>query len=85
MLNLKDIRKDVNFFKKKLEARYIKNSDVILDELLANDENLRKVLDRQQELQNQRNTISKNLSFEKDKTGDNFKKLSKEVSDIKHA
>ena len=67
MLNLKDIRKDVNFFKKKLEARYIKNSDVILDELLANDENLRKVLDRQQELQNQRNTISKNLSFEKDK------------------
>ena len=38
MLNLKDIRKDVNFFKKKLEARYIKNSDVILDELLANDE-----------------------------------------------
>jgi len=84
MLNLKDIRKDVNFFKKKLEARYIKNSDVILDELLANDENLRKVLDRQQELQNQRNTISKNLSFEKDKTGDNFKKLSKEVSDIKN-
>ena len=67
MLNLKDIRKDVNFFKKKLEARYIKNSDVILDELLANDEDLRKVLDRQQELQNQRNTISKNLSFEKDK------------------
>jgi len=64
MLNLKDIRKDINFFKKKLEARYIKNSDAALDELLVNDENLRKVLDKQQELQNQRNTISKNLSFE---------------------
>ncbi len=84
MLNLKDIRKDINFFKKKLEARYIKNSDAALDELLVNDENLRKVLDKQQELQNQRNTISKNLSFEKDKTGDSFKKLSKEVSDIKN-
>ena len=44
MLNLKDIRKDINFFKKKLEARYIKNSDAALDELLVNDENLRKVL-----------------------------------------
>ena len=32
MLNLKDIRKDINFFKKKLEARYIKNSDAALDE-----------------------------------------------------
>jgi len=51
MLNLKDIRKDINFFKKKLEARYIKNSDAALDELLVNDENLRKVLDKQQELQ----------------------------------
>ncbi len=84
MLNLKEIRKDVDFFKKKLSSRYVNNTDSLLEELLNNDENLRKCLVKQQELQNRRNSISKDLSTEKDKSIENFKKLSKEVSDIKN-
>ena len=83
MLNLKEIRKDINFFKKKLSSRFINNSDSLLEELFNNDENLRKCLEKQQELQNRRNSISKDLSIEIDRSADDFKKLSKEVSDIK--
>lgn len=83
MLNLKEIRKDPDFFKKKLSLRFVNNSDSLLEELLNNDEKLRKCLEEQQELQNRRNSISKDLSMEKDRSVENFKKLSKEVSDIK--
>ena len=85
MLNLKEIRKDINFFKTKIKSRFIDNCDLIIEELLKCDEALRKNLEKQQEFQNQRNSISKQLSTEKDKNSDSFKKLSKEVSDIKSA
>ncbi len=85
MLNLKDIRKDLNFFKEKIKSRFINNSDQILDLLIKLDENHRKNLETQQELQNQRNSISKNLSVEKDKNSEKFKNLSSEVSSIKNS
>ena len=37
MLNLKDIRKDLNFFKEKIKSRFINNSDQILDLLIKLD------------------------------------------------
>lgn len=83
MLNIKDIRKDLNTFKQKIKSRFVNNSDLIFDQLIKLDEELRKNLEKQQELQNQRNSISKNLSIEKDKNSEKFKNLSSEVSSIK--
>ena len=83
MLNIKDIRKDLNTFKQKIKSRFVNNSDLIFDQLIKLDEDLRKNLEKQQELQNQRNSISKNLSIEKDKNSEKFKNLSSEVSSIK--
>ena len=84
MLILKDIRKNLDFFKKKIKSRYVNNSDSLLDSLISNDESLRKNLELQQNLQNKRNSISKALGAHKDKGSDDFKKLSKEVTEVKN-
>ena len=84
MLILKDIRKNLDFFKKKIKSRYINNSDSLLDSLISNDESLRKNLELQQNLQNKRNSISKALGAHKDKGSDDFKKLSTEVTEVKN-
>lgn len=84
MLILKDIRKNIDFFKSKMLCRYVKNSNSLLDNLLENDENLRKKLEIQQELQNKRNLISKSLGSHKDKNSVDFKNLSSEGIEIKN-
>ena len=84
MLILKDIRKNLDFFKKKIKSRYVNNSDSLLDSLISNDESLRKNLELQQNLQNKRNSISKALGAHKDKGSDDFKKLSTEVTEVKN-
>ena len=84
MLILKDIRKNLDFFKKKIKSRYVNNSDTLLDSLINNDESLRKNLELQQNLQNKRNSISKDLSIHKDKGSEDFKNLSKEVTEVKN-
>ena len=72
MLILKDIRKNLDFFKKKIKSRYVNNSDSLLDSLISNDESLRKNLELQQNLQNKRNSISKALGAHKDKGSDEY-------------
>ena len=84
MLILKDIRKNLDFFKKKIKSRYVNNSDSLLDSLISNDESLRKNLELQQNLQNKRNSISKALGAHKDKSSDDFKKLSTKVTEVKN-
>ena len=84
MLILKDIRKNINFFKSKIKSRYVNNSDSLLDALLKDDESLRKQLEIQQELQNKRNLISKALGSHKDKNSIDFKGLSSDVSEVKN-
>jgi len=84
MLILKDIRKNLDFFKKKIKSRYVNNSDLLLDSLISNDESLRKNLELQQNLQNKRNSISKALGAHKDKGSNDFKKLSTEVTEVKN-
>jgi seryl-tRNA synthetase len=84
MLILKDIRKNLDFFKKKIKSRYVNNSDSLLDSLISNDESLRKNLELQQNLQNKRNSISKALGAHQDKGSDDFKKLSTEVTEVKN-
>ena len=84
MLILKDIRKNINFFKSKIKSRYVNNSDSLIDKLLKDDESLRKQLEIQQELQNKRNLISKALGSHKDKNSIDFKDLSSDVSEVKN-
>jgi seryl-tRNA synthetase len=83
MLILKDIRKDPDFFKKKLKSRFVENSDKLINDLVKFDNNLRSNLELQQDLQNKRNSISKSLSSIKDKKSSEFIKKTKEVGEIK--
>ena len=83
MLILKDIRKNPDFFKKKLKSRFVVNSDKLIDDLVRFDNNLRSNLELQQDLQNKRNSISKSLSSIKDKKSSEFIKKTKEVGEIK--
>ena len=83
MLILKDIRKDPEFFKKKLKSRFVENSDKLIDDLVQFDSNLRTNLELQQDLQNKRNSISKSLSSIKDKKSSEFIKKTEEVGEIK--
>ena len=83
MLILKDIRKNTDFYIKKLKSRYVKNAETYLNDLLKYDEKLRVSLETQQNLQNKRNEISKSLSLMSDKSNDEFLGKSKEVSKIK--
>ncbi len=83
MLILKDIRKDPEFFKKKLKSRFVENSDKLIDDLVKFDNNLRSNLELQQDLQNKRNSISKSLSSIKDKKSSEFIKKTEEVGEIK--
>ena len=83
MLILKDIRKNPDFFKKKLKSRFVENSDKLIDDLVKFDNNLRSNLELQQDLQNKRNSISKSLSSIKDKKSSEFIKKTKEVGEIK--
>jgi len=83
MLILKDIRKDPDFFKKKLKSRFVVNSDKLINDLVKFDNNLRSNLELQQDLQNKRNSISKSLSSIKDKKSSEFIKKTKEVGEIK--
>jgi len=55
MLILKDIRKDPEFFKKKLKSRFVENSDKLIDDLVQFDSNLRTNIELQQDFQNKRN------------------------------
>ena len=83
MLILKDIRKDPEFFKKKLKSRFVENSDKLINDLVKFDNNLRSNLELQQDLQNKRNSISKSLSSIKDKKSSEFIKKTEEVGEIK--
>ena len=83
MLILKDIRKNPDFFKKKLKSRFVENSDKLIDDLVQFDSNLRTNLELQQDLQNKRNSISKSLSSIKDKKSSEFIKKTEEVGEIK--
>ena len=83
MLILKDIRKDPEFFKKKLKSRFVENSDKLIDDLVKFDNDLRSNLELQQDLQNKRNSISKSLSSIKDKKSSEFIKKTEEVGEIK--
>ena len=83
MLILKDIRKDPEFFKKKLKSRFVENLDKLIDDLVQFDSNLRTNLELQQDLQNKRNSISKSLSSIKDKKSSEFIKKTEEVGEIK--
>ena len=83
MLILKDIRKDPDFFKKKLKSRFVENSDKLINDLVKFDNNLRSNLELQQDLQNKRNSISKSLSSIKDKKSSEFIKKTEEVGEIK--
>ena len=83
MLILKDIRKNPDFFKKKLKSKFVENSDKLIDDLVQFDSNLRTNLELQQDLQNKRNSISKSLSSIKDKKSSEFIKKTEEVGEIK--
>ena len=83
MLILKDIRKNPDFFKKKLKSRFVENSNKLIDDLVKLDNNLRSNLELQQDLQNKRNSISKSLSSIKDKKSSEFIKKTEEVGEIK--
>jgi len=83
MLILKDIRKNPDFFKKKLKSRFVENSDKLINDLVKFDNNLRSNLELQQDLQNKRNSISKSLSSIKDKKSSEFIKKTEEVGEIK--
>ena len=83
MINLKSLRDDPELYKKKYKERFVKNSDKLIDEIIVLDSSIRKILDKQQKLQEERNKISKELSVVKDKKSDNFLSLSKKVVGIK--
>jgi len=83
MINLKSLRDDPQLYKKKYKERFVKNSDKLIDEIIVLDSSIRKILDKQQKLQEERNKISKELSVAKDKKSDNFLSLSKKVVGIK--
>jgi len=83
MINLKSLRDDPQLYKKKYKERFVKNSDKLIDEIIVLDSSIRKILDKQQKLQEERNKISKELSVVKDKKSDNFLSLSKKVVGIK--
>ena len=70
MLDIKDIRKNLNFFKKKLEKR---NSHVDLDKIIEIDKKNREIIQKKEKLENEKKLITK------EKKQENFQK-SKELS-----
>ncbi len=82
MLDIKEIRKNSDFFIKKLRDRNIKDSEKIINNLLKIDSDYRKKLEENQNLLAERNKISKELGINK-KDKNKFEKLSKKVTEIK--
>ena len=70
MIDLKEIRKNLEFFKKKLNQR---NSQVDLNKIIEIDKQNREIIQKKETLENEKKTISK------EKKPENFKK-SKELS-----
>jgi len=83
MNNIKQIRENPELFKKKLKERSLLNYEKIVDKILDDDLKARKLIQYQQEYQEKRNAISKNLSNIDNKSSNEFKKFSNEVLEIK--
>ena len=76
MHNIKEIRKNLNFFKKKISER---NSPINFDDLIALDKENREMIQQKEKKEQEKKLLSKSkdlLNFEKSK------KLSKEIEDI---
>ena len=84
MINLKNLRDNPSFYKKKYKERFLKNSDQLVDDIINLDFSIRQILEKQQKLQEERNKISKELSISKDKKSEQFLSLSKKVLNIKN-
>jgi len=83
MNNIKLIRENPELFKKKFKERSLLDYEKIVTKILEDDTKVRTIIQNQQEYQEKRNLISKNLSNITDKTSEEFKKLSNEVLEIK--
>ena len=84
MINLKNLRDNPSFYKKKYKERFVKNSDQLVDDIVSLDSSIRQILEKQQKLQEERNKISKELSISKDKKSEQFLTMSKKVLNIKN-
>ncbi|NCU50426.1 MAG: serine--tRNA ligase, partial [Candidatus Fonsibacter lacus] len=84
MINLKNLRDNPSFYKKKYKERFVKNSDQLVDDIVSLDSSIRQILEKQQKLQEERNKISKELSISKDKKSEQFLTVSKKVLNIKN-
>ncbi|MGI9083178.1 MAG: aminoacyl--tRNA ligase-related protein, partial [Candidatus Fonsibacter lacus] len=84
MINLKNLRDNPSFYKKKYKERFVKNSDQLVDDIVSLDSSIRQILEKQQKLQEERNKISKELSISKDKKSEQFLTISKKVLNIKN-
>ena len=73
MIDLKEIRKNLEFFKKKLNQR---NSQVDLNKIIEIDKQNREIIQKKETLENEKKTISK------EKKPENFKKSKKLSSNI---
>jgi seryl-tRNA synthetase len=83
MTTIKQLRENSEIYKRKYKERFVKDSDILTDKVIALDSSLRQALEKQQKLQEERNRISKELSTSRDKKSEEFKSLSKNVLDIK--
>ncbi|NCU70945.1 MAG: serine--tRNA ligase, partial [Candidatus Fonsibacter lacus] len=50
MINLKNLRDNPSFYKKKYKERFVKNSDQLVDDIVSLDSSIRQILEKQQKL-----------------------------------
>ena len=84
MHNIKDIRKNIDFFKEGFKKRFI---DINLDEIIKTDEDNRKIIQEKENLEKEKKLISKSKDkklFEKSKDiSDKIEKLTKAQFELK--
>ena len=76
MHNIKEIRKDLNFFKKKISER---NSSINLDDLILLDEENRELIQEKEKKEQEKKLLSKSKD---PKNFEHSKNLSKEIDDL---
>ena len=82
MLNIKDIRTKANYIIDSLRKRNFDSPEIVINDILKLDQEYRENLEKKEKLLSQRNSISKELAYNKDNKN-KFNELSLKVSSIK--
>ena len=82
MLNIKDIRTKANYIIDSLRKRNFDSPEIVINDILKLDQEYRENLEKKEKLLSQRNSISKELAYNKDNKK-KFNELSLKVSSIK--